>query len=165
MLILRITLTLSFIIFSGCALLGSGGTNNELVRAGDYAVSAPPSWKATAKDESDQAFRMPSGNVVTVTSSCKKNAEAPLEVLTRHLLFGGRKVEIVERKTLTVDGVPGLFSRVRATFDGVRAFLVLFVLSKNGCVFDFSLVSNRMIPDSDIDDFLNFVKSFEYGKH
>ena len=129
-----------------------------------YSVLAPPTWKAIDKHESDKAYRLGSGNVVTVTSSCKSSSDAPLDVLTRQLLIGGRNIEWVEKRNITVDGSNGLFSRLRASFDNVRAYLIVFVLPKDGCVFDFSLVSNKLIPDADIDDFLVFVKSFKYGK-
>lgn len=74
-------------------------------------------------------------------------------------------MEWVEKRNITVDGANGLFSRVRANYDNVRAYLILFVLPKEGCVYDFSLVSNKLIPDRDIDDFLVFIQSFRYGKN
>lgn len=149
------------LIPTGCAIFGG---ESGIDRAGGYTVQAPAGWKSTDRAESDRAYRLPSGNVVTLTSSCHKNADAPLEVLSRHLLIGARNVEVVERRRIPVDGVEGLFSRVRATFDKARGYLVLFVVAKQDCVFDFSLVSNKIVPDKDIDDFLDFVRTFKYGK-
>lgn len=155
--------TAGLVVFSNCGLLGGGGS--ELVRSDNYRVVPPSHWKAIDRHESDKAFRLPSNNVVTVTSSCNRATDVPLDVLTRHLLIGGRNIESVEKRNITVDGAEGLFSRVRANYDKVRAYLLLFVLPKEGCVYDFSLVSNKLIPDRDIDDFLVFVKSFHYGKN
>lgn len=156
-------LTISgLLLFAQCGLLGGGG--NEIVRSTDYRVTPLPNWKAIDRFESDKAFRLPSNNVVTITSSCKGVSEVPLDVLTRQLLIGGRNLEWVEKRNISVDGANGLFSRLRATYDNVRAYLIVFVLPKEGCVYDFSLMSNKMIPDADIDDFLIFIKSFHYGK-
>lgn len=161
-LLLQSGLALCLALLSGCSLLGG---ESDLIRADTYKVDALPGWKSRDAKDSDRAYVLPSKNVVTVTSSCQRDTEASLELLTRHLLIGGRNVDFVEKRPMTVDNANGLFSRVRATYDGVRAYLLLFVVTKADCVFDFSLVSHKLIPDSDVDDFLSFVKTFRYGKN
>lgn len=154
-------LTLPLLIFCGCALMGG---ESDLVRSDDYTIQPPAGWKVLDRGASDRAYLLPSKNVATVTSSCKRDATVPLELLTKHLLIGARHINYVEQKRISVDGVEGLFSRVRATYEGNKSFLVLFVIPKDGCVFDFTLISNKVVPDGDIDSFLNFVKTFHYAK-
>src|SRR5437763_533123 len=72
-------------LFAGCALVG-GGT--DLERASGYSVSPPDPWKNRSRGDSDRAYLLPSGNIVTLVSSCNRNPDAPLDVLTRHLLMG-----------------------------------------------------------------------------
>jgi len=149
------------LLLSGCALFGGGGGN--LPKAKGYRVQSPARWQEMEKADSDYAYRLPSGNLATLNSSCTRNSQAPLEVLTKHLLFGARNVEYLEREKVDVRGDQGLLSRVSATIEGVPFQLLVFVLPKNGCIFDFSLVSPREIATGDRQEFLAFVKSFQYG--
>lgn len=150
-----------FVVATGCALFGSGP---DLQRAKGYSVKAPSSWENVEKAESDRAFRLPSGGLATVTSSCNRNSDAPLETLTKHLMLGARHVNILEQKRENVDGVAGLKTKVKATFEGKPINLVLFVLAKEDCIFDFSMMSPKEITSGDDSDFMKLVQSFNYGK-
>ena len=151
---------LSLSLGTGCALMSGG--NGPLPKAKGYEVIVPSGWKEDARDESDKAYRLPSGSVVSLNSSCTKNISPSLEVLTKHLLFGSRNIEFEKREELTVSGAQGMYSQVKASFEGTPIFLHLFVLPKKGCVFDFSLMNRRPIREQDAETFLTFVKSFRY---
>lgn len=148
---------------AGCALMGGG--NAPPPKSKHYRVSAPEGWKEDDRADSDRAYRLASGSLVTLNSSCTRNSDAPLEVLTKHLLFGARNVQVDKRETMTVAGEQGLYSQVRATVDKVPFYLHLFVLPKSGCVFDFSLMNPKGISEKDGEEFLAFVKSFKHGSH
>ncbi|NBX92155.1 MAG: hypothetical protein EBQ85_02860 [Proteobacteria bacterium] len=158
-----ILLLLSFISFTtGCAVLGGGGS--EIRRANDYQLSAPRQWQRRGSDgESDEAYQLPSGNTVTVTSSCNKHKEASLRVLTKELLIGSRNIKIEREEELVVSGSEALYSRVRASSEGVPFLLDIVVVKKRGCVFDFSLMSPKAISAQETKDFLTFVKSLKYA--
>jgi len=148
-------------VVSGCALFGGGG--GGLPKAKGYEVVAPAAWQSMEKADSDSAYKLGSGNIVTLNSSCTRNSKAPKEVLTKHLLFGARNVEYSERQRIEVAGTEGLLSHVSATIENMPFKLLVFVLPKEGCVFDFSLLSPKEISQSDRQDFLSFIKSFKYG--
>jgi hypothetical protein len=79
-------------------------------------------------------------NTLAVNATCVDHDDPPLEVLTRHLLMG-----FTERETLTqtlepMDGRQALRTHVRARLDGVPVELILVVLKKDGCVYDFTWV-------------------------
>lgn len=148
----------------GCALLGGGGGGAPPKSKG-YRVSSPNDWREEDRNESDKAYKLPSGNIVAINSSCTRNSDAPLDVLTRHLLFGSRNVEVQERQPVNIDGADGLYSKVKATVDKVPIHLHIVVLPKTGCVFDFSLVSPKPIPEKEGNEFFTFVKSFKHGSH
>ena len=152
-------------LVSSCALFGLGGGGDEVKHTQNYSVSAPGGWKKIDSDESDHAFRLPSGDIVEMNSSCNRNTHEPLEWMTRHLLFGDRDTDIVRREKLSVDGKEGLFSEVQTTLEGKPFHLNLFVLPSHGCIFDFSLVSPKNIPENETHEFLSFVRSFKYGKN
>lgn len=144
---------------SGCALFGGGSRTAPHAR--NYFVTPPKGWTAFHQPESDHAYRLPSGNLATLNSSCERDSRVPLEILTRHLLFGDRNITLVERKKLLVDGGDGLYSLYRTTLDGIPFELALFVTTANNCIFDFSLVSPKAISEGEVGDFLAFVKSFK----
>ncbi|MBY0369669.1 hypothetical protein K2X33_03220 [bacterium] len=145
---------------NSCAFVGG---DVKLERATGYRVTMPQQWSQTGSGEGDSAYRLPSGNVVTLTSSCNRDQKAPLDILTRHLLFGTRSVSVKERKSATFGTNTGLLSRVSAQLEKKPFDLELFVLSKGNCVFDFSLLSPKQISEKDSDSFHTFIGSFQYG--
>ena len=158
----QISFFFATVILSGCALFGGG--SESLQRAKGYQVIAPKEWVAkNTESESDQAFQTPSGNIATITSSCKRNTNVSLEVLTRHLLLGARHIVTEKKELYKTSAGEGLYSSVKATLDGVEFHLELFVLSKNSCIFDFSLVSPKKISVLEKESFVTFFKSLTYG--
>lgn len=152
----------AIVLIAGCAILG--GSGNEISRADDYSLSTPSSWQKKGTDgESDYAYRLPSGNTVTVTSSCNKHKEASLKVLTRELLIGSRNVKIEREESLVILGSEAHYSRVRASSEGVPFLLDIVVLKKRGCVFDFSLMSPKSITPNETKEFLSFVRTLKYA--
>jgi hypothetical protein len=144
-----------------CAIFGP---SESFDRAKSYDVRVPESWVPSERGEADRAYRTPSRAIVTLTSSCTRPTESSLEQLTRHLFFGLRNVELVERQTLTLDGQPALRSRVTATLEGKPVHLEVVVLRHDVCVFDFSLMSPRALGAPDRNAFQQFVTSFRLGK-
>lgn len=149
-------------LFTRCSIVGSA---TDLERASGYRVQAPESWSRTRGGESDRAFQTPTGNVVSLVSSCNNNPDAPLDVLTRHLLIGTRGVKVVSREKAKFGNNEGLLSKVIAQLEGKPFHLELFVLAKEKCVFDFSLISPNEIAESDSKEFGTFIESFNYGKY
>lgn len=152
-------LCLSLVFVGQCAFLGSGP---DIVHASGYQFHAPSSWKKMEPGESDHAYRLPSNDIATLTSSCHGHPDAPLEILTRHLLFGTHDAKIAEQRHISVNGIPALRTEVRETLDGKAFSLILVVLSKNGCVFDFDLLSPKTIGDREDQEFMRFTESFSF---
>lgn len=145
---------------SHCGLLG-GGSNVK--RAEGYRVKAPAQWEKTDRADSDVAYRLQSANVVTVSSTCERHDGAPLDVLTRNLLIGTRDIKFRKKERIKVDGVEGLHSSATAQLDGNPFWFEIFVVTKNRCIFDFTLVSPKKISSKDLGEFITFIKSFRYG--
>ncbi|MBC7171662.1 MAG: hypothetical protein H5U40_04510 [Polyangiaceae bacterium] len=94
-------------------------------------------------DENDLAFRNESlGAIVQVNASCDPALDIPLEALTNHLLIGFTEREDVEPQSrIPLDEREALRTHVLAKLDGVPRELLLYVLKKDECVYDFALVA------------------------
>lgn len=147
-------------VSAGCAIFGG---SDKLVRAKGYFVSPPAGWRELDRGESDRAFRLKSGALATFVGSCNRNSDASLEILTRHLLIGMRSIQYQSQTRATYGGGEALVSRLKGTEDGVRFNLEVAVVKKEGCVFDFTLVSPKEIPAAESAEFQAFLRSFRHG--
>lgn len=144
-----------------CALMGP---SESFERSNEYHVDVPPHWSPTDRGEADRAYRTPTKAIAAMTSSCVRPTDATLEQLTRHLLFGLRKQNVLERQAMTVGGEEGLRTRVDATLEGKPMHLEVVVVRHGICVFDFSLMSPKALDPHDRQAFQQFVSSFRLGK-
>lgn len=108
-----------------------------------YRVGALPSgWRQVELEENDLAlFAEGSPHAIAVNSTCEGHGDPSLQVLTSHLLFGFTDRHVLVQRAEPLDGREGLRSRVRAKLDGVPVELLLVVLKKDGCVYDFTYTS------------------------
>ena len=75
-------------------------------------------------------------------ATCRDDADpAPLGSLTAHLLIGYTDRRTRSTEHVAVDGREALRSVIDARLDGVPVVLDLYVLKRNGCVFDLSLAA------------------------
>ena len=150
-------------IVSGCALFGGGGPEDRvssLKRYKNYTVTAPSTWSSMEKADSDSAYRVRSGAIATLTSSCERDYTEPPELLTKHLLIGARKIQNLSSERFSVEGSEGLYSHIQAHLEGRPFDLHFFVLVKKNCIFDFSLMSPKTINDVEVGEFKVFFRSF-----
>ncbi|MGV3624058.1 MAG: hypothetical protein ACO1OB_24790 [Archangium sp.] len=138
------------LVRSGLALLAltsacAGTLSNGVYRQGDvrYRIGAiPAGWQAVGLEGNDLAFQsLDSPHSVAVNATCEDHDDPPLDVLTRHLLMGFTERETVSQRVEALDGRDALRTRVTAKLDGVPVELILVVLKKNGCVYDFTYLS------------------------
>lgn len=144
----------------GCTLLGGGDSN--LPKAVDYKLPVPENWTALSKGEADLAYRMASGNWVAINSSCVHSNANP-QVLTRQLLLGFRQVRISRQEKIAVGMDEGLLSDIDAEQDGNRVHLLIAVVPKGDCVFDFTCLSKKEISLKDREEFQKFIRGLQYG--
>ncbi len=109
-----------------------------------YQLGAVPAgWKQVRFVENDLAFVADGGpQSIAVNSTCENYDDAPLDVLTQHLLMGFTERQQVEQATTgMMDGRESLRSHYTAKLDGVPVELLLVVLKKDGCVYDFTYIA------------------------
>jgi hypothetical protein len=108
-----------------------------------YRFGEPPEgWRKLQVNDNDVAFQSEhSPHVVAVNATCKEYEDVQLPVLTRHLLMGFTDTDIHEQTAEPLDGREALRTHVTARLDGVPTELLLVVLKKDGCIYDFSYLS------------------------
>lgn len=123
----------------------NGGLRAGVYRGDDvaYRVGEPPaSWRQVGLRDNDVAFVDPAGLfLIGVNATCEEHGDPPLEVLTRHLLIGFTDRVEVSREERRLDGRAALRSHYRAELDGVPVEMVLWVMKKDLCVYDFTYLA------------------------
>ena len=82
-----------------------------------------------------------------MNSTCDQpDQDVPLQALTRHLLNGFTAytfppVDEADLQTVPMDGREALRTHVVAKLDGVPRELLLVVMKKDDCIYDFALVA------------------------
>jgi len=133
-------------------LAGPGCSSGGGVRVEGNAVSAPslgyvfgpvdPSWQRIEVPGNDVAWFDPdTRGMVHVDHTCERSMDTPLPSLVQHLLMGFTAREFVSEETVPFDGREARHVVVQARLDGVPRTLELYVMKKDGCVFDLGYVA------------------------
>jgi hypothetical protein len=121
----------------------------------------PPTWKRLEVTNVRLAFRdEPAESTVLVNARCGKDADVPLLALTQHLFMMFTEREAIEQTVVPMDGREAMHTILRAKLDGVPKMFDAYVLKKDGCVYDFVVVSppTKFEPNRQV--FENFVSGF-----
>ena len=98
---------------------------------------------------------------IDVYAQCGKDADdVPLVALTMHLLIGFTERDVKEQKLMPLDGREALHTRLDAKLDGVEMSLDLYVMKKDGCVYDLVYVAYPDRFPRGISGFTSFVAGF-----
>jgi hypothetical protein len=128
----------------GCSGSAVRIQGNE-VTAGDlrYAFGpVPPSWRPMSVESNDAAwFDATTGGIVHVDHTCERAMDTPLPSLVQHLLIGFTQRETVLEETVPFDRREARHVVVNARLDGVPRSLELYVMKKDGCVYDLGFVA------------------------
>jgi hypothetical protein len=137
-----IALCLAFFACGGA----SASFDGQVYRQGPVAFSIPPvpsNWSRVEVHDATLAYRDGDASIM-VNARCRSaDARTPLLALTTQLLIGSTEREFEAQKVEPFDGREALHSTLRAKYDGVPMMLDVFVLSKDGCTYDFVRVSPK----------------------
>ena len=127
-----------------------------------YKFGEPGSdWRRVSLGDVDVSWvRDSSGHTLSVNSTCADFVEAPLTALRRQQMVGFTQTERVEEREEMVDGRAALFSRWRAKLDVVPVELGLWVVKKDGCIYDFTYTSPRGAYDEQSQALARLVQGF-----
>jgi len=133
-------------VSSGIACSGSGvRVQGNEVSAGAlrYAFGpVPSSWQPVRVESNDVAWFDPAtSGLVHVDHTCDRSMDTPLPSLVQHLLIGFTQRETVLEETIPFDRREARHVVVNARLDGVPRSLELYVMKKDGCVYDLGFVA------------------------
>lgn len=155
----------TFAILS-CALVScaTGTFTDGVYRDAQTAYRVGPlgaSWRRFGLSGGDIAFRHAAGGAILANALCEDIKDVPLDVLTNQALIGVEHKQEHAREVVTLDGRAALRTRLSAALDGVPVELELVVTKKDGCTYDFELVTGAQVfADREV-DFWRFVQGFK----
>ena len=155
------TILALWVLAGGCrhAELRDGVFTKPKVRYQIGELSPP--WLGVSLRDNDLAWNHKrDGHTIAVNSTCQGYEDVPLPILTRHLLVGFTNRELLGEQLTTLDGREALRSHYAAELDGVPIELLVVVMKKNGCIYDFTYVSPRHRFEEHLADFERLVEQF-----
>lgn len=152
-------------------LAGCGGGNSRgsfdgnVYRNGPIAFKLPDppaGWRRVEVDDASLAFRddAHAASVLLNARCLSADDRTPLVALTNHLLIGATEREYVSQETEPFDGREALHTKLKAKWDGVPMFIDVYVLSKDGCVYDFVYFGSPGGFEGGSPAFESFVRGF-----
>lgn len=151
---------LAVALVSGC---GGASFDHQVFDDGRvrYRIGTRPlGYTRVEVGRNDLAFFEPTLGTIAVNSTCEDYEDVPERALMNHLLFGTRERVFRVEEVVTLDGRGALHSVVDAELDGVPVTLDVYVLKKDGCIFDLSRTSSRAAFGAGRRQFEDFARGF-----
>jgi hypothetical protein len=98
--------------------------------------------------------------VMGANASCRGHGDPPLETLVNDLLIGTTSRHYLLEERVPLDGREAKHAVVSLQLDGVPLVYDVYVIKKDGCVYDLTLVTQPRAYDLVADDFVRFVAGF-----
>jgi hypothetical protein len=125
-----------------------------------FHVDPPPRWQPV-RTAGDLAWRAPDADaVIAANATCRGHMDPPLSVLVNDLVIGTTDREVLLDESAVLDGREARHQVVRARLDGVPLVYDLYVVKKDGCVYDLTLVCPPRSYEATADTFVTFVAGF-----
>jgi hypothetical protein len=136
--VVRVVLALA-VASSACAssVSFSGGVYRDAHVA--FQIGAiPTGWRSIDVSDANVAFRDDAHDAsILVNGRCiPDDADAPLASLTAHLIIGTTARQFLVEETIPMDAREARHTVLQAKLDGVLMAYDIFVLKKDGCVYD-----------------------------
>ena len=128
----------------GCATTGTLKNGVYYGEQTSYRVGPLSSdWTPVTVDhQNDLAWHSEAkGAVMHVDSDCDPALDIPLTALRSHLLIGFTEREVVDEEVVPMDDREALRTHLNAKLDGVPREILLQILKKDDCVYDFGLIT------------------------
>ncbi|MDF2693036.1 MAG: hypothetical protein K0S65_1419 [Labilithrix sp.] len=165
------TLLLVVVVLFAAQLVACGGGkargsfDGNVYRSGPIAFrlpEPPSSWRRIEVDDASLAFRDPEHDAsVLLNARClSADDRTPLVALTNHLLIGATEREFLSQGPEPFDGREALHTKLKAKWDGVPMMIDVFVLSKDGCVYDFVYLASPSGFEGGAPAFESFSRGF-----
>jgi hypothetical protein len=155
---------LLIVALSAAACASKDGWDGRVYHAGRASFRTgpiPASWERENVEGAMLAFRNREGGMVNIYGRCGKDGDdVPLGALTNHLLIGFTEREVKSQEVVPLDGREAMHTIVHAKLDGVPMALSIYVLKKDGCVYDLVWVAPPERFEAGLSSFDAFVGGF-----
>jgi hypothetical protein len=147
---------------SGCT---AASFNGSVYRGPGYAfrVPQPPaSWKRIDVDGKALSFvDEANGTLIAASGRCKVDGEdVPLRSLVQHLFLQFTERDVVSEEVVPFDGREAMHTVIIAKLDGVPKQFDVWVLKKDGCVYDLYAIADPADFNDAVGPFREFVQGF-----
>jgi hypothetical protein len=128
------------------ACMSTGAFDGHTYRGAGFGFTVPAipeGWHRVELTDAALAFRDDARAAsILVNAKCgSKSDDVPLASLTEHLIIGTTERTFLEEATVPMDGREARHTILVAKLDGVPMQFDIYVMKKNGCVFDFVYVA------------------------
>ena len=129
--------------------------------AAAFRVAAPGAGWRLVPGGGDAAF-LNDATLATMaaSASCGERGDPPLRVLLNHLVIGFTQKKVLSEELVPLDGREALRATLAARLDGIPRRLLLYVMKKDGCVYDLQYGAPDAAFDAGLPAFEAFVKGF-----
>jgi hypothetical protein len=139
---------------------------DDVLHKGELRVQlgpVPSSWRHVDVAGADVAFRDDerSGSILFDVRCNGRDDDAPLSALTGHLIMGTTERKFETEEVVPFDRREAQHTVLRAKLDGVPMRYDIYVMKKNGCVFDLVYVA----PPERFEEGANDFERFALGVH
>ena len=146
----------------GCA---SSGFDGQVYHDGAMRFrvgQVPASWRAVNVEGALLAFRDDAANAtIAVNGRCGVDGDdVPLTSLTQHLFLEFTERTPITQQNVTLDGREALRTEISAALDGVKKRYLVYVMKKDGCVYDFMYIVAEGADTGSRAEFERFVQGF-----
>jgi hypothetical protein len=151
------------LLFTACATTSSfDGTLFHGPYVSFRVPPVPATWHRISVPAADLAFRDDAheGSVLLNSRCASADRDAPLVSLTGHLIIGTTERKVAMEETVPFDQREARHTRMTAKLDGVPMAYDIFVLKKDGCVFDLVYVTPPDTAAVADPEFERFVQGF-----
>jgi hypothetical protein len=150
------------------AIAACGGTSFDgTVYRGETIAfrvpAAPPGWQRLEVSDAAIAYRdEANGATIAVNGRCQGgDDDVPLAALTQHLFLLFTAREIVVQEVVPLDGREAMHTALSAKLDGVPKKFDVWVLKKDGCVYDLLFIADPARFEAGVPAFQRMVRGFE----
>ena len=126
-----------------------------------YRVGAlAQGFEPVSVGDNDLAWHHPQLGTISVNSTCQQYEDVPARALVNQLLMGTTERVYRVEETVTLDGRAAQHVIADVELDGVPVTLDVYLIVKDGCVYDLTHVAGRARAEQSRTLFERFVHSF-----
>lgn len=117
-------------------------------------------FESIAVADNDLAWHHHEHGTISVNSTCTEYDDVPARALMNHLLMGTTARNYRVQETVTLDGRAAHHLLADVELDGVPVTLDVYLVVKDGCVYDLTHITGRAQAARALPLFEHFVRGF-----